>query len=104
MAWKGAMVWNILLFGIAVVVLLLVASGELGKPVYASNLAQILAPRLGVSEARLREELEETVFFRLQDLYIMTRIVPLCILTVLLAVRLGLEGRAACSVKRDVSK
>ena len=91
MAWERTMGWNILLLITAMVALFLLAADELGKPIHASNLAQRIAPKLGVPEARLTEELINDTLFRLQTWRIMMKIVPLCILAALLAARMILE-------------
>ena len=94
MAGERTMGWDVLLFVIAVGVLILLAADELGlgAPTEASNIAQIIAPRLDVSEARLREELT-AVFFDFQISRVVVKVAPLGLLTALLAVRLILDAQ-----------
>jgi hypothetical protein len=96
------MVWNIVLLVVAMLVLFLNVGDEmgLGAPTEASNLAQVVAPRLGVSEARLREELTHELMLRWEPGPLAARATPVGFLTALLAVRLILDWRAACSMKR----
>jgi hypothetical protein len=98
------MVWNIVLLVVAIGVLILTVGDEmgLGGLTEASNLAQVIAPRLGVSEARLREELTAELFFKYETWRLAVKATPVGFLAALLAVRLILDWRSACSTKRRV--
>jgi len=93
------MAWNVTLLLVAVLVLVLTVGAEYyeyGERVnQAPDLAQTLAPRLGVPESRLREVLADE--FPRVDLarQMMFRGAPVAFLTALLAVRLILDWRAA---------
>lgn len=92
MIWKLA--WTLVMLGIAVGFLVLETGGEVAISVgWGSGLAQEVAPKLGVSESRMREELtrelEET-----QTQRMIRRAVPWSIMIVLLVMRLLFEWRA----------
>lgn len=79
--------WNWLLLGLTVLILLLSVGTELAAPwAEADNLAEDLAPRLGVSQAQIRRDLQD-VLLEGAGWRATIKAIPLALLAALLAVR-----------------
>lgn len=88
------MAWNVALLVIVVLFMVLAFGAEYaGSFVVASNLAEMVAPRLGVSEESLRRELTKA-FCEYEDPRAVMRAVPFAFLALLLTIRIIQEARS----------
>jgi hypothetical protein len=85
MGWKIAIAWDLAAVGIVLLVTLDALSVEYVRPlVTADSIAADIAPKFGVPEARLREELTNTMDKGWQR-RLLVRGVPMCFVVALLA-------------------